>query len=170
MKASVRLEAADDAAAVGDVNQKAFAGPVEARIVDAVRGSPGSISLVATVDGQVVAHILFTPVSIDPPPARIRVAGLAPMAVLPDFQRLGIGGELIRAGFRECRRLEYSAVVVVGHPDYYPRFGFQPADTWGLKYVDPVPREVFMAVELETGALSDCSGIVRFRPEFVEAE
>ena len=88
-------------------------------------------------DGQVVAHILFTPVTIDPPPARIRVAGLAPMAVLPDFQRLGIGGELIRAGFQECRRLRYSAVVVVGHPDYYPRFGFQPADTWGLKYVRP---------------------------------
>jgi putative acetyltransferase len=140
---------------------------LEARIVDALRGSPDSISLVATVDQRVVGHILFTPVTVEPP-ARIRVAGLAPMAVRPEFQRAGIGSELVRAGLQECRRRGYAAVVVVGHPEYYPRLGFLPADTWGLKYVDPVPREVFMAVELDSGALTGCSGIVRFRPEFAE--
>jgi putative acetyltransferase len=167
MTPSVRLEEADDASAVRDVNQQAFAGALEARIVDALRGSPDSISLVATVDQRVVGHILFTPVTIEPP-ASVRVAGLAPMAVRPEFQRAGIGSELVRAGLQECRRRGYAAVVVVGHPEYYPRLGFLPADTWGLKYVDPVPREVFMAVELESGALTGCSGIVRFRPEFAE--
>jgi putative acetyltransferase len=170
MNTSVRLAVAEDAAAVRDVNQHAFAGPVEARIVDALRDSPDSISLVAIVDQQVVGHILFTPVTIDPPPAGVRVAGLAPMSVRPDFQRLGVGRELIRVGFGECRRHKYSAVVVVGHPEYYPRFGFLPADTWGLQYVDPVPREVFMATELERGALTGCAGLVRFRPEFAEGE
>jgi putative acetyltransferase len=169
MKTSVRFEAADDAAAVRDVNQQAFAGPLEARIVDALRGSPGSISLVATVDHRVVGHILFTPVTIEPPPAGVHVAGLAPMSVRPDFQRLGVGSELIRVGLQECRRHTYSAIVVIGHPEYYPRFGFLPADTWGLQYVDPVPRDVFMATELERGALIGCAGIVRFRPEFAES-
>ena len=169
MKTFVRLAAADDAAAVRDVNQQAFAGPVEARIVDALRGSSGSISLVATVDERVVGHILFTPVAIEPRPADIRVAGLGPMSVRPDLQRLGVGSELVRVGLQTCRRHNYSAVVVVGHPEYYPRFGFRPADTWGLTYVDPVPREVFMATELEPGALAGCAGIVRFRPEFAES-
>src|SRR5262245_44651262 len=103
MNVSVRLETARDESAVRAVNQDAFAGPVEAGIVDALRGSPDSISLVATVNDQVVGHILFTPVKIEPA-ARVRVAGLAPMAVLPDFQRGGVGGALIRAGLEACRR------------------------------------------------------------------
>jgi putative acetyltransferase len=165
MKMSVRFETADDVAAVREVNQRAFDGPLEARIVDALRGSPDSISLVATADQEVVGHILFTPVTVESS-AAVRVAGLAPMAVLPAFQRRGVGGEMVRAGFEACRRLDYGAVVVVGHPEYYPRFGFQPADSWDLQYADPVPRDVFMAIELRPGALSGCAGVVRFRPEF----
>jgi putative acetyltransferase len=167
MKVSVRCEAAGDESAVRAVNQQAFGGAVEAGIVDALRGSPDSISIVATANGEVAGHILFTPVTIDPAPT-VRVAGLAPMAVLPHFQRCGVGGALIRAGLEECRRCGYSAVVVVGHPEYYPKFGFVPADTWGLEYADPVPREVFMALELEPGGLNGCAGVVRFLPEFAE--
>ena len=167
LQVSVRFEDIGDESAVRTVNQEAFAGPVEAGIVDAVRGSPDSISLVATMNDRTVGHILFTPVTIEPA-ARVRVAGLAPMAVLPDFQRRGVGRALVRAGLEECRRSGYAAVVVVGHPEYYPRFGFAPADTWGLEYADRVPREVFMAVELEDNALSGCAGVVRFRPEFAE--
>jgi putative acetyltransferase len=167
MKVSVRFEVAGDEAAVRAVNEEAFGGVVEAGIVDALRGSADSISLVAIANREVVGHILFTPVTIERAPA-LRVAGLAPMAVLPLFQRRGVGGALIRAGLEECRRSRYAAVVVVGHPEYYPKFGFTPADTWGVEYADPIPREVFMALELERGALSGCAGVVRFRPEFAE--
>lgn len=168
--AAIRTERPQDADDVGDLNEQAFGGPVEARLVEALRGSPGLLSLVATVEGRVVGHILFTPVSIDPAPVRpVRVAGLAPMAVRPEFQRSGIGGQLVRAGLDECRRHGYAAVVVVGHPEYYRRFGFVPAHTRGLEYEGDVPREVFMAVELELGALTACSGVVRYRREFADA-
>lgn len=162
---AIRAERADDADAVREVNEQAFAGPLEARIVDALRGISDSISLVATVDGRVVGHILFTPVSIDPPP-RVRVAGLAPMAVRPEFQRLGVGAALVAAGLDACRSHGYSAVVVVGHPEYYPRFGFAPAHTRGLRYADDVPPEAFMVLEFEPGVLPSNGGVVLYRPEF----
>lgn len=165
MNVSVRFEAPDDEADVREVNVDAFGAPLEARLVDALRGSPDSISLVATAHGRVIGHILFTPVSIDPPRG-VRVAGLAPMAVRPEFQRLGVGGELVRAGLEECRRRGYAAVVVVGHPEYYPRFGFVPAVTRGLRYEQPVPPEAFMLIELEGGVLAGRAGVVRYRPEF----
>src|SRR5512134_1693331 len=96
---------------------------------------------------QVVGHILFTPVSLEPP-VPVRIAGLAPMAVRPEHQRSGIGGQLIRAGLDACRGNGYSAVVVLGHPEYYPRFGFAPGHTFGLVCEFPCPPEAFMAIEL----------------------
>ena len=114
---TVRPETPDDSAAVRAINEGAFGGRLEADIVDAVRGASGSISLVAVRREQVVGHILFTPVRIDPPRGA-RVAGLAPMAVSPDAQGRGIGSALVRAGIDECRRGGYGAVVVLGHPDY----------------------------------------------------
>lgn len=170
MTVAIRPEREHDAVDVREVNERAFGGDLEARIVDALRGSDGSISLVATLDGRVVGHILFTPVTIEPPETRIRVAGLAPMAVRPEFQRTGIGSALVRAGLDECRRHGYAAVVVVGHPEYYPRFGFVQAHTRNLRYVDEVPREAFMAIELEPGALPAGGGVVRYRPEFSEEQ
>jgi putative acetyltransferase len=165
MKVSVRLEEPRDVADVRETNEQAFGAPLEARLVDSLRGSADSISLVATVDDRVIGHILFTPVSIEPP-VSVRVAGLAPMSVRPEYQRAGIGGQLVRAGIEECRRRGYSAVVLVGHPAYYPRFGFVPADTKGLECEFPVPREAFMVIELEADALVGVAGVVRYRPEF----
>ena len=165
MKISVRLEEPRDVADVRETNEQAFGAPLEARLVDSLRGSADSISLVAQVDDRVIGHILFTPVSIEPP-VSVRVAGLAPMAVRPEYQRVGIGGQLVRAGIEECRRRGYSAVVVVGHPAYYPRFGFVPADTKSLECEFPVPREAFMVIELEASALVGVAGIVRYQPEF----
>jgi putative acetyltransferase len=170
MNVQVRPERPGDANAVRDINQLAFGGPLEARIVEALRGTPGSISLVATVNGRVIGHILFTPVAIDPPPPSLRAAGLAPMAVRPEFQRMGVGAALIHTGLDECRRLGYAAVVVVGHPEYYPRFGFVAAHTRGLRYVDDVPAEAFMVLELEPGTLPARGGVVRYRPEFTAEE
>jgi putative acetyltransferase len=92
--------------------------------------------------------------------------GLAPVAVLPDYQRQGIGGVLIRHGIEECARLNCQAIVVLGHPEYYPRFGFIPANQKGLKCEYSVPDEAFMVLELECGALDGCSGTVKYRPEF----
>ena len=169
MKVSVRFEQPADAADVREVHERAFDGPLEARIVDALRGSRDSISIVATADDRVVGHILFTPVTVEQQPESLRVAGLAPMAVRPEFQRSGIGSELVRMGLQECRRRGYGGVVVVGHPEYYPRFGFVPAHTLGMACEYPVPPEAFMVIELEAGALDGCQGIVRFRPEFAES-
>src|SRR6185436_6762753 len=115
-----------------------FGAPREARLVDALRGSPQSISLVATLDDRVIGHILFTPITIDPPTV-VRVAGLAPMAVRPTNQHQGVGGQLVQAGLEQCRQRGYAAVVLVGHPEYYPRFGFVPAHTKGLVCEFPVP-------------------------------
>jgi putative acetyltransferase len=163
----VRFERPGDEAGVRETNELAFGEPLEARLVDALRGIPDYLSLVATIDERVVGHILFTPVTIEPSVDR-RVAGLAPMAVRPDHQRAGIGGQLIRAGLEECRRRGYSAVVVLGHPEYYPRFGFAPAHTFGLTCEFPSPPEAFMAIELESDALSGIGGLVRYLPQFAE--
>ena len=162
---SIRFEDPRDAAEIRETNEQAFGAPFEAQLVDALRGSPDSISLVATNDDRVIGHILFTPITIDPP-AAIRVAGLAPMAVRPSFQRQGIASQLVRAGLEECRQRGYAAVIFVGHAEYYPRFGFVPAHTKGLECEFPVPQEAFMALELRAGALTGISGVVRYRPEF----
>ena len=116
---SVRVEEPGDVDAIREINALAFGSPLEASLVDALRASEDYLSLVAAVDGEVVGHILFTPVRLEPP-AGVQIAGLAPMAVRPAHQRLGIGGQLIRAGLDECRRRGYSAVVVLGHPEVLP--------------------------------------------------
>jgi putative acetyltransferase len=92
--------------------------------------------------------------------------GLAPMAVLPEYQRQGVGSHLVRAGLDVCRSRGIGAVVVVGHPAYYPKFGFVRASTKGLAYEHTVPDEAFMALELQSGLLEHAHGVVRFRPEF----
>lgn len=164
-KVSIRLEEPRDVVEIRETNEQAFGTPFEAQLVDALRGSPDSISLVATMGDRVIGHILFTPITIHPP-AAVRVAGLAPMAVRPTYQREGVGGQLVRAGLEECRQRGYAAVVLVGHPEYYPRFGFVPAHTKGLECQFPVPQETFMVLELDAGALAGLGGVVRYRPEF----
>jgi putative acetyltransferase len=166
---AVRFEQPGDEPAVHETNEQAFGTPLEARLVDALRETPDSLSLVATLDERVVGHILFTPVTIEPAADR-RIAGLAPMAVRPEHQRAGIGGQLIRAGLKECRRRGYSAVVVLGHPEYYPRFGFVPAHTFGLTCEFPSPPEAFMALELDPGALKAIRGMVRYHAMFSELD
>jgi putative acetyltransferase len=166
-KVQIRLELPNDELAVRETNEEAFGTPAEATLVDRLRGSPECISLVATLGDRVVGHILFTPISIEPA-TRLRVAGLAPMAVRPENQRSGIGSQLVRAGLDHCREHGYAAVVVVGHPEFYPRFGFLRASTKGLTCEFPVRDEVFMVVELNAGALADVRGLVRYRPEFSE--
>ena len=164
----IRREIPGDAAGVREVNELAFEGPTEAGIVESLRTLAGTISLVAAAGSRMIGHIFFTPVEIEPVSSGTSVAGLGPMAVLPGDQRRGVGSALVRAGIDECRRQGYAAIVVLGHPAYYPRFGFRPAERWGLTCEYPAPPEAFMALELERGALGTQGGVVKYRPEFSE--
>ncbi len=165
----IRDELPGDVAAVRSINTLAFGRPAEARLVDCLRTAcPEAISLVAVEEGIVVGHILFTPATIDG--AGLGGMGLAPMAVLPGKQRSGIGSALVKAGLARLREMNCPFVIVLGHPAYYPRFGFVPASRAGLCSQWPgVPDEAFMVLALDPGRLSGVHGTARYRPEFDEA-
>lgn len=163
---TIRAETAGDVPAVRRVNVSAFGRPEEADLVDALRAAARPhISLVALVQGQVVGHIFFSPVTLEAEAVAPAIFGLAPVAVSPERQNQGIGSQLVREGLRECRRMGCDAVVVLGHPEYYPRFGFIPAGRKGLRCEYPVPDDVFMVAELRPDALQG-HGLVKYRPEF----
>lgn len=162
----IRSETPADLQSVREVNEAAFESSVEAEIVDVLREQNDSIvSLVAEHDDQVVGHILFSPVSLAGHP-EVALTGLGPMAVLPSHQRQGIGSALVEEGLNRCRERGCNAVVVLGHPEYYPRFGFVPASRYGIDSEYDVPDEVFMLVELEAGALQNASGRVTYDDAF----
>ncbi len=164
---SIRLEASRDATAVHALNALAFGRPDEARLVEALRLRPQPfVSLVAERGGILVGHIAFTPVTVEN--IESLIMGLAPMAVAPALQRSGIGSSLVRAGLDRCRERGAGAAVVLGHPEYYPKFGFVPAVRFGLKCEYDVPEDVFMALELRPGALGTTGGTVRYHPAFAE--
>jgi putative acetyltransferase len=167
----IRAEQSDDVEAVRRVNVAAFRREGEADLVDALRGGASTFSFVAIKSGQIVGHVFFSPVAIAGTCADdLLIFGLAPVAVLPDHQRQGIGSLLIQHGLKECARLGGSAVVVLGSPAYYPRFGFTPAKEKGLGCEYPVPDEAFMVLELESGALEGCVGTVKYHSEFNKLE
>ncbi len=162
----IRGESADDEAAIRRVTAAAFETPAEAKLVDALRQQAAPIvSLVAQDSRAIVGHILFSPVALSANPG-IKVMGLAPMAVVPERQRQGIGTALVCAGLEECREMGVGAVVVLGHPSYYPRFGFRPASRFGLRCEFDVEDSAFMAIELQAGALDRRPGVVRYHPAF----
>ena len=163
---NIRTETTQDVAAVRRVNELAFGQPLEANLVDALRkNARPQISLVATNGEDVVGHIFFSRVTLEPDQPHLSIMGLAPMGVLPDLQRHGIGSQLVRAGLTECDQLGCDAVVVLGHPEFYPRFGFIPASRKGLRCEYPVPDDVFMVLELKPNAIT-AEGLVKYRPEF----
>jgi putative acetyltransferase len=145
--------------------QQAFGSMAEAKLVDTLRANGKAIvSLVAVENDQIVGHILFSEVTL----GDTTIIGLAPLAVLPSQQKQGIGALLTNAGIAACRSAGYTAMVVLGHPDYYPRFGFVPASQFGIKSEYDVSDETFMALELQTGALANCAGVAKYQPEFSE--
>jgi putative acetyltransferase len=163
----IRGEIEGDFEAIRRVNREAFGRPDEGRLVDAIRARGGIIcSLVAEEEGQIAGHVLFTPVTLDTGYGEVTGAGLGPVAVLPGYQRQGIGTGLIEAGLSICREAGYGFVVVLGHASYYPRFGFRPSRPLGIRWEHDAPEEAFMVMELRPGALSGVSGIVRYLPEF----
>jgi putative acetyltransferase len=166
----IRSETPEDVPAIRRVNEAAFGQGTEADMVDKLRKRGAlTLSLVAVKDGQIVGHITFSPVRIESPGSSFEAIALAPMSVLPAYQRQGIGSKLVRAGLKDCRQLGYDIVVLVGHPNYYPRFGFIPARPKGLECEFEVPNEAWLVLELKKGALAGRRGTVRFQPEFKEA-
>ena len=150
---------------IRQVNEAAFGCADEADLIEALRIERAVLlSAVAESDGQIVGHILFSRMSIDTPTGAIAAAALAPMAVVPHDQRRGIGGRLIRYGLDAMRGLGERIVIVVGHPAYYPRFGFSTEQARSLEH--PFPPDVFMALELSPGALDRIRGRVRYPPPF----
>ncbi|EGK87126.1 N-acetyltransferase [Microcoleus vaginatus PCC 9802] len=163
----IRTENPEDVEAVRNINIAAFGRENEANLVEKLRGIASTFSFVAVQSDRVVGHIFFSLVAVEGKCSRnLSIQGLAPVAVLPNYQRQGIGTLLIREGLKECARSGFQAVVVLGHPDFYSRFGFIPASRKSLKCEYDVPDEAFMVLELESGALQDCSGTVKYRSEF----
>ena len=166
MNVHIRPEAATDHDAIRHVNRLAFGQDGEARLVDALRdGGYLRVSLVAEQAGLIVGHVLFSELPITTEAGTVPALTLAPMAVLPDYQRQGIGSVLIRRGLELCREQGHRIVVVLGHPHFYQRFGFSPKLAARLE--SPYSgRESFMAVELVAGALGGVAGRVQYPPPF----
>ena len=163
----IREERPDDANAVDRINELAFQGRVEADLVSSLRSNcPDLLSLVAEEDGTVVGHILFSPVALVAHDSRHAGMGLAPMSVLPELQRTGIGSRLVQAGLDILRTRGVPFSVVLGHPDYYPRFGFQSTARFGIRSeFRGIPDDVFMILPLNPDTELD-PGVIKYRPEF----
>ncbi|MBT3223353.1 MAG: N-acetyltransferase [Proteobacteria bacterium] len=164
----IRLEEQRDYEAIHHLNVAAFEDDAEAKVVDRLRVACDCLSFVAVDDGTVVGHILFTPVTVD---GCVAVGmGLAPMSVLPSHQRQGVGSRLVRHGLQRLRQSVCPFVIVVGHAEYYPRFGFERASKYRLvSQWEGVPDEAFMVIVFADGALPEVGGVVRYRDEFDEA-
>jgi putative acetyltransferase len=159
----IRDELPADVPGIREVNNRAFGQELEANVVDALRSNgAASLSLVALVEGGVVGHIMYSPISV----GDVTGAALGPMAVLPEYQRQGIGSKLIEAGNQKLKDRDCPFVIVIGHANYYPRFGFRPARAYGIQCEWDVPDEVFMVLIFDHSKVAGLSGLAQYRPEF----
>jgi putative acetyltransferase len=161
----VRGENPEDREQVRLVNEAAFGRRDEADLVDALRDEGATIaSLVAEIDGHAVGHVLFSRMWIETASERIPAVALAPVAVLPEHQRRGMGGKLIERGLDVLRGADEQIVIVLGEPEYYSRIGFSTEKARCL--ASPFPPEAYMALELRAGALDGVRGKVRYAAAF----
>ncbi|MEA1985671.1 MAG: N-acetyltransferase [Euryarchaeota archaeon] len=168
----IRPENPSDHAGISKVNDEAFGQPNEGRMVSDLRKNPrfvSDLSLVAEKDGQVVGHILFFPILISTPSGNVDSLSLAPVSVLSRYQGQGIGSALIRAGIAEAKQLGYTSIIVLGYSDYYPMFGFKPANQWNIRCPYDAPDEAFMALELVEHSLDIGEGMVVYPSEYNDA-
>lgn len=166
----VRPETRDDIKAIDVVNLSAFEGENEATFVTAMRSDPGfdtRCSLVAEFNGRIVGHVLLTKVTLRQADGDTDVMVLGPMSVVPSQSHRGIGSELVEAAVKQCSELDTSAIIVVGHPEYYKRFGFDSATRWGIHFSLPISDDVVTAKEIRAKAL-EAGGQVIFNPKFSE--
>lgn len=163
----IRSEMPSDIAAIRYVLERAFDRQAEANLVEALRDRDVlTLSLVATNDERIVGYIAFSPIIVGEENSSLKAVGLAPVAVLPEYQRQGIGSQLIEIGLEKCQKTGQNVVFVLGNPAFYSRFGFVAAATYGIKYEGDVPPEAFMVKELSPDILGDRPGIARYQPEF----
>ncbi len=164
---NIQKEKDFDKEKIWKVNAEAFETEAEANLVNTLRDSGiPFISLVAEEDEEIVGHILFTPVELIDDDSGLKLIGLAPMAVLTKFQKKGIGSQLVKTGIENCSTQGYDAVVVLGHPEYYPKFGFVPSVKYGIKSEYDAPDEAFMVLELKESSLKDKNGIIKYHAAF----
>jgi predicted N-acetyltransferase YhbS len=170
MKLVIRQESEADFAKVYELNKISFNQDNEAKLVDLLRKSTAFIpdlSLVAVLDNKIVGHILFTKIIIKDDKGRENDSlALAPMAVIPEFQKRGIGAQLIMQGLNKAKELGHKSVIVLGHEHYYPKFGFVAAEKWRIKSPYNVPTNVFMGIELAIDGLKNVTGTVQYPKEF----
>ena len=161
----IRPEQSEDIAAIRELNRRAFGQEQEGRIVDALRAHGGAdLSLVAVDNGRIVGHILYSPLQL----GRVEGRALGPMAVDPEMQRQGIGTALVEAGNARLRQTGCPFVIVIGHPEFYPRFGFRLARPLGITCEWEVPDDVFMILVLNEARMSGVTGKAVYRQEFSE--
>ena len=164
----IRPERPGDLTAIHAAHELAFGQRQEGDIVDALRrNGAASLSLVATEGGEIVGHIVYSPIAIV---GRIEGAALGPMAVHPEWQRQGVGTALIRAGNAALKGEGCPFIIVLGHPEYYPRFGFRRASEHRVRCQWAVPDDVFMLLVLDQVRMAGVSGEARYRPEFSSDE
>lgn len=170
-KITIRKETEADFPEVFKVHHLAFGQENEAKLVNALRNNPAvfipALSIVATKDYKIIGHILFSKIRIiDQKGISHENLALAPMSVKPEFQKNGIGGQLIKKGFETAKELGFTSAIVLGHEHYYPKFGFEPAEKWKINAPFDVPSNIFMAIEFVPDALKHISGTVQYPKEF----
>jgi putative acetyltransferase len=165
----IRAGREEDADTIREIQRSAFGREAEARLVDRLHAS-GKVatSLVAEEEGRILGHVLFSRIEVGA--AGVPALSLAPLAVMPAFQRLGIGSALVSSGLERLRAAGHARIVVVGDPAWYPRFGFVPASRFGLQCPFPAPAEAFMAIALARDAFRESPGLVCYGPEFDDLE
>lgn len=172
MEPTIRPELPSDHQAIDLIHRQAFAGESEVQLVRKLRTRPdfdSRLSLIAERKGQPLGHILFSPVWLIPSTKSISICSLAPLGVLYEYQRQGVGTALVHAGLEACNVIGFSAVVVLGHPKYYSRFGFKPIREWSIDLPFEAPEDAKMALELTSDSLLGLRGKLQFPPEFDEA-
>jgi len=171
MDIKIRSEMKDDYNIITQINDLAFGGKDESQLIINLRKTNDFIpdlSLVAVVNDRILGHILFYPITIESINNTFPTISLAPMSVHPDYQRKGIGNKLVNDGLQKCKDMHFDSVIVLGHPNYYPKFGFIPASQWNLYSDFEAPDEAFMVLELKVKSLAGKSGKVVYPKEYLE--
>ena len=167
---NIRQETPQDFQTVYEINHLAFEQEGESQLIEKIRKGETfvqELSLVAEQDDKVIGHILFSKIKIIGEQSSPSLA-LAPMSVHPDFQNKGIGSQLVTTGLQIAKNLNFEHVIVLGHKNFYPKFGFQNATNWNIRCPFEVPDDHFMAIELVEGSLKNKSGLVKYPPVFYD--
>ncbi|MBC2253598.1 N-acetyltransferase [Listeria welshimeri] len=168
----IRKEQPQDFQAIRRVNEEAFKGTVEADLIESIRSSdyyqPSLSLVVEAFDGNIVGYLMFSEISLEAAGGSRFILALAPLAVLPEYQGSRIGSKLMEEGIRLAREKAYPAIAVLGHADFYPRFGFISSEQFGIRAPFDVPAEYFMLLELYDGSLENLAGTIHYPAAFSE--